>query len=389
MILPIGDTPNPTNYRPWVTWVLMALNILVYLVVTLPLSFVAADPGDPRLRRWLRAVAPDLSEADLLVIAEQVSAWDLVVFEHGFLVWDPSALDLFTGMFMHAGLVHLIGNMLFLWIYGDNVEHRLGRVGYLMAYLGTGIFSTLVFVLLSEDGGAPLIGASGAISGVLGLYALMFPENRVKVFVFLFPILMRTVLIRAWIVLGIYLFFDNVLPLLLGAGGNVAHGAHVGGFVAGVALGFWGERRRWRWPWSGVAPRALVAEGPVPIAEDLSRAIEAGDRSLAVSIHGRLPPTELRRLSVEHVVTFADWLEAAGYDATAERLLRRGLARRLPAQARARIHLALGQARLRSGQGPLAWQHLRRVLALDPDGTTEAEALRAMEQIGFGPTLSG
>ena len=131
-----------------------------------------------------------------------------------------------------------------------------------------------------------------------------------------------------------------------------------------------------------------MADGPVPIAEDLSRAIEAGDRSLAVSIHGRLPPSELRRLSVERVVTLADWLEAAGYDATAERLLRRGLSRRLPARARARIYLALAQARLRSGQGPLAWQHLRRVLELDPDEATEAAALRAMEQIGFGPKLS-
>ena len=189
--------------------------------------------------------------------------------------------------------------------------------------------------------------------------------------------------------LGFYLLVDNVFPLVFGAEGNVAHGAHVGGVVARVALGFWGERRRWRWPWSGVAPRRPVADGPIPIAEDLSRAIESGDRSLAVSIHGRLPPAELGRLSVEHVVTLADWLEAAGYDATAERVLRRGLARRLPNPARARIHLALGLARMRSGQGPLAWQHLRRATMLDPDPATEQQALRAMEQIGYGPTLTG
>jgi membrane associated rhomboid family serine protease len=387
MILPIGDTPNPKNYQAWVTWALMALNILVYVVFTLPLSFVAADPRDPRLGRWLRAVAPQLDDLQLAAIARQVSAWDLVVFDHGFLVWDPSVSDLLTGMFMHAGLLHLAGNMLFLWIYGDNVEHRLGRLGFLTAYLGTGAISTLVFALLAGDSGAPLIGASGAISGVLGLYALMFPGNRVKVFVFLFPIFMRTVLVPAWIVLGVYLLIDNMLPLLFSTGGSVAHGAHVGGFVAGVMLGFWGERRRWRWPWSGVAPRSEVVDGPIPIAEDLARAITSGDRRQAVSIYGRMPVVELQRLSVDHIVVLADWLEAAGYDATAEQLLRRGLSRRLPARARARIHLALGLARLRSGQGPLAWQHLRQVAALDPDPETERAALLALDQIGVGPVL--
>ncbi|HCH61334.1 MAG TPA: hypothetical protein DFR83_00920 [Deltaproteobacteria bacterium] len=389
MILPIGDTPNPTHYRAWVTWVLMALNVLVYLVFTLPLSLEPADPADPRLAEWMSMVAPQLGELQQAALASSLSVWDLVVFDHGFLVWDPTILDLITGMFMHAGLMHLAGNMLFLWIYGDNVEHRLGRLGYLVAYLGTGAVSTLVFALLAGDSGAPLIGASGAISGVLGLYALLFPENRVKVFVFLFPFLMRTVLIRAWIVLGFYLFVDNVLPLLFGAEGNVAHGAHVGGFIAGVALGFVGERRRWRWPWSGVAPRTPLADGPVPIAEDLARAIAAGDRSLAVSMHSRLTASELRQLAVADVVTLADWLEGAGYDATAERLLRRGLSRRLSRQERASIYLALGLARIRSGQGPLAWQHLRRVLSLDPDEPTRQAALRAMEEIGYGPTLTG
>jgi len=380
MILPIGDTPNPRNYRAWVTWTLMALNTLVYVLVTLPLSLVPAHPADPRLAAWVKAVAPQLGTDQLAAVAQQVSAWDLVVFDHGFLVWDPSLLDLFTALFMHAGIAHLAGNMLFLWIYGDNVEHRLGRLGFLMAYLGTGIASTLAFSLLAE-GGAPLIGASGAISGVLGLYALMFPSNRVKVLVFLFPILVRTVFVPAWIVLGVYLLIDNVVPLLLHTGGSVAYGAHVGGFVAGVALGFWGERRRWRWPWSGEAPRLRVADGPVPCAEDLSRAIQAGDRSHAVSVYGHLPPAEVPRLPVEHIVTLADWLEGAGYDATAEHLLRRGLSRRLPGPARARIHLALGLARLRSGQGPLAWQHLRRVLTLDPDPETERTALQAMDRI--------
>jgi len=383
MILPIGDTPNPRDYRAWVTWTLMALNVLVYVFITLPLSLVPAHPADPRLETWLHAVAPEVSPSQLAAVAQQVTAWDLFVFDHGFLVWDPSAMDLFTAMFMHAGLLHLAGNMLFLWIYGDNVEHRLGRLGYLLAYLATGAVSTLVFALLAE-GGAPLIGASGAISGVLGLYALLFPGNRVKVFVFLFPILIRTILVRAWIVLGFYLLVDNVLPLILHSGGNVAHGAHVGGFVSGVALGFLGERRRWRWPWSGEAPRVRVVDGPIPCAEDLARAIRQGNRALALSQHGRMPRFELDQLTVDAVVTLAEWLDESGYDATAERLLRRHLARRLPSTEQARLHLALGLARLRSGQGPLAWQHLRRVHTLNPDPATLGAATAAMKQIKQG-----
>ena len=380
MILPIGDTPNPQHYRALVTWGLMALNVLVYAFGTLPLSLVPAHPADPRLAEWMHAVAPHIGTDQLAVVASQLTAWDLFVFEHGFLTWAPSPVDLFTSMFLHAGLLHLGGNMLFLWIYGDNVEHRLGRAGFLLAYLGTGALSTLVFSLLS-DGGAPLIGASGAISGVLGLYALLFPGNHVKVLLFFFPFLVRTVFIRAWLVLGFYLLVDNLLPMLLQTGGNVAHGAHVGGFVGGVALGFLGERRRWRWPWTGEAPRARVADGPVPCAEDLARAIEARDRSRAISLYGRLPRRECATLAVEHIVRLADWLEAAGYDASAEQLLRRGLAARVEGPARARIHLALGQARLRSGQGPLAWQHLRRVLLLQPDPETAQAARHALHRI--------
>ena len=86
MILPLGDTPNPTQYRPWVTWVLMAINCAVYVLITLPLSAMPALPDDPRLAHWLRAVAPHLGPADVAVVASQLTAWDLAVFEHGFVV---------------------------------------------------------------------------------------------------------------------------------------------------------------------------------------------------------------------------------------------------------------------------------------------------------------
>ena len=95
----------------------------------------------------------------------------------------------------------------------------------------------------------PMVGASGAISGVLGLYFLLFPRNKVKVFVALFPFFMNVVLLPARLVLGIYILFDNLLPFLVGAQSGVAYGAHIGGFVAGLALAWVGEQVAWHWPW--------------------------------------------------------------------------------------------------------------------------------------------
>ncbi len=384
MFLPIGDTPNPLRFRAWVTWALMAVNIGVYLLFALPQSFVHAAANDPRTLEWLRVLTDaGMTSREASQSLSVLTEWDLQIFAHGFRSSSPELVDIFTAMFMHAGFFHLAGNMLFLWIYGDNVEHRLGRLGYLAAYLGLGVFSTAVYAALAGSSPVPLVGASGAISGVLGMYALMFPGNKVKVFFFLFPILMRTVLVPAYIVLGAFLLLDNVIPLVVGAGGGVAYGAHIGGFMGGVGLAFWGERRRWRWPWSAaVLPRRTVVDGPIPNAEDLARAVRQGDRKRAVSLLARTPRAELEQIRADQIVVLADWLESAGYEVAAEALLRRGLARRLAPRDQARIHLALGLARLRAGQGPLAWQHLRRVASLEPDDETAREAMLALDQLG-------
>ena len=203
MIFPIGDTPNPRGFVAWITGLLLAANVLVYLLVALPMSS---------------------------------TRWDLFVEQHGYVPGDPSLVDLFTAMFVHANFAHLAGNMLFLWIYGDNVEHRLGRLGYLAAYLGTGVVATLAFAQFAPLPDIPLVGASGAISGVLGMYFVLFPRNLVKVFVGLFPFVVNVWLVPAPIVLGIFVVVDNLLPFLVGTGGGVAYGAHLGGFVAGAAI---------------------------------------------------------------------------------------------------------------------------------------------------------
>jgi membrane associated rhomboid family serine protease len=171
-------------------------------------------------------------------------------FVHGYKPGAPEITDLFFCMFLHGGFLHLAGNMLFLWIFGDNAEHRLGRIGYLLTYLAAGVVATLAFAVFAGDSMTPLVGASGAISGVLGLYFLLFKRNRIKVFIFLFPFFMNVILLPARWVLGFYVIIDNLLPIILGAQSNVAYGAHLGGFLAGLIVAFAGEALSWRWPFS-------------------------------------------------------------------------------------------------------------------------------------------
>jgi membrane associated rhomboid family serine protease len=240
-VLPVGDYPNPRTTQ-WVTRLLVGLNVAIYLFVSLPLErpLDEEDWRDPRVREavveMLRAQAgrdPDPSEIEQA--ARELSKYDLLVWRYGYKPARPDLLALFTCMFLHAGFGHLFGNMLMLWIFGDNVEARLGRVGYVVAYLLTGVVATLAFALPASKSMTPLVGASGAISGILGFYLIWFPHNQIRVVILYFYFLF--VHVRAIWVLGVYLVIQNVLPFLLqsrGGGGGVAHGAHIGGFIAGM-----------------------------------------------------------------------------------------------------------------------------------------------------------
>jgi len=126
---------------------------------------------------------------------------------------------LVLSLLLHGGFMHLFGNMLFLWIYDDNVEHRLGRLWYLLAYLGTGVAATGASPLFDADSPPPLIAASGCISGVLGAYFLWFPHNQVSLLELFVPFFMQVFQISARLELGMYLVIDNRLPFLLAQGG--------------------------------------------------------------------------------------------------------------------------------------------------------------------------
>jgi membrane associated rhomboid family serine protease len=146
-------------------------------------------------------------------------------------------LTLLTSIFMHAGWLHLLGNMLFLWIFGDNIEDRLGHVRYLIYYLVCGVIASLSHValvaVLKQDRLVPCMGASGAISGVLGGYVLLFPTRRVTVLLFRF-----ITQVPAFVAVGLWFAFQVIhsLGALGDEGGGVAYGAHIGGFLAGLGL---------------------------------------------------------------------------------------------------------------------------------------------------------
>jgi membrane associated rhomboid family serine protease len=244
MFIPIGDEPNP-HRLPLVTVVLIAVNVAVFVLLSLPLSMRPADPNDPLLAQYLQALARVLPPGTSLAeVAQQVTAYDLVVFRYGFRVNSPGLVTLLTSMFLHAGVMHVAGNMLYLWIFGNNVEYRLGHWQFLFWYLVTEAAAVAFHAAFNLGSPLPLLGASGAISGVLGFYLVWFPRNQVKVWIFLFPFIMRVVQISAIWVLGFYLVLDNLLPFLIApAGGGVAHGAHIGGFLAGAAVAL---VMRWR-----------------------------------------------------------------------------------------------------------------------------------------------
>jgi len=389
MFLPIGDTPNPRGV-PYVTYLLIGINVAVFLAVSLPLTFSQPDLNDPLLLEYLRALGARGS-VPMQAILQQVSAYDLFVFRYGFRPVDPSLTTLFTAMFLHGGWLHLVGNMLFLWIYGDNVEHRLGRFGYLLAYLGCGVAATVFFALFVPGSAVPMIGASGAISGVLGFYYLWFPRNQVKVFIFLFPILMNTFLLPARLVLGIYLLIDNLIPFLLDSGGGsgVAHGAHIGGFVAGLALAFGLDRlpsmRAMRQE-RKAASRAATTPEASPV-EAIRRFLQLAEPEKAARLYFQLERKEQRQeLAAAEILAIGEFLlERREFDAALS-LFRRFLAERPGAPEIDCAYLGAGRALLhRPRNAVAAYQYFLSALDAARSGETADEArmhLRAIERLG-------
>ncbi len=213
-MFPVRDD-NPHHGAPLATYAIIGVNVAVFLVE----AQLPEDAVESFFSRW--AFIPGRTTPD------------------GVAPWQQQLLTAFTAMFLHGGIGHLVGNMWSLWIFGDNVEERMGRGRYVTFYLLTGIAAGVAHWAMDPSSMIPTVGASGAISGVMGAYILMYPRAQIVMFfpVFLIPYFFR---ISAWIYLGLW-FGGQLLSsaAMLGrpvADGGVAFGAHVGGFVAGVVL---------------------------------------------------------------------------------------------------------------------------------------------------------
>ena len=206
-MFPIRDH-NPSDKVPYVTYLLLAANVAIFLV----------EQGliQTRAQQW--AFYVDYAFFPLLVTEGEGHA------------------GLITHMFLHGGWMHLGGNMLFLWVFGDNMEDEFGHFGFVVFYLLSGLAAAGLQYLPDPTSRVPMVGASGAIAGVMGGYLLLFPRARVDVFIFLIFII-RIIPIPAWLVLGMWFglqFFNGVSADI--SQGGVAYWAHVGGFVAGFLL---------------------------------------------------------------------------------------------------------------------------------------------------------
>ncbi|MCA0274087.1 MAG: rhomboid family intramembrane serine protease [Proteobacteria bacterium] len=206
-MFPIRDH-NPSSRRPYVVYALIAINALIF---ALQLPYMGND----------RALA---------VFWNNYALYPALVTEYG------DYTGILTSMFLHAGWMHIGGNMLFLWIFGDNLEDQMGHVGFLIFYLAAGVAAALAHIAAAPDSVVPTVGASGAIAGVMGGYLLMFPRARVDVVVII-VIIFKVFPLPAWVMLGIW-FALQVFGGFTASmeGGGVAFWAHAGGFVAGVIL---------------------------------------------------------------------------------------------------------------------------------------------------------
>jgi len=385
MFLPVGDTPNP-RMTPYVTWGLIAVNVAVYLLLTLPLSAARPDPADPWLYDYVQTFGQ--GSFSLGQILHSISAYDLLVFRFGFRPADPSLVGLFSAMFLHGGFMHLVGNMLFLWIFGDNVEHRLGPFRFLLAYLGTGMAATLVFALFALNSPYPMIGASGAISGLLGSYFIWFPRNQVKTFIFLFPFFMQTVLIPARWVLGFYLVVDNLLPFLGngGSGSGVAYGAHIGGFMSGLALAWLLDRKPHRHV-RGQTRRAEPGERPLKTmfgeeSQAFVQYLVQRDFDGALDYYARLNRLQRRNLPSSALLELGQELLDRGESFAALSLFRRFITERPSDPEVDRAFLGAGKSLLHQPRGTTSAYHYF-LSAIDATRHHEVseEARRFIEQI--------
>lgn len=217
-MIPIGDDNRGRRLTPIVNWFLIVANLAVFV-------YQFTLPG-PELEGFLFQYGA--IPADLVAAFPSPSPDSFAVYS-----------TVLTSMFMHGGIAHFLGNMLFLWVFGDNIEDAMGHIGYLLFYLAGGLSAAIAHIAFETESVIPMIGASGAISAVMGAYLLLFPTGMVRVLIFIgIPLIFS---VPALLVLGLWFGaqFMSGVAALEGAGeaaGGIAFWAHIGGFIAGAIL---------------------------------------------------------------------------------------------------------------------------------------------------------
>jgi len=209
MIFPIGDDNIFGGHKAIASYTLLFLNIIIFLY-TITLG----------------------SNADLFL-----NKYGCIPFE---IVHNQDLFTLITSMFLHGGWMHIIGNMLFLWIFADNIEAVIGSVMFLIFYLIGGLFATGVHIIMDLNSTVPIVGASGAISAVMGTYLVMFPKSRIKIIFLLFFstfYLPAIAFLGLWFIQQLFSGIGNIGPQTVEQGGGVAWWAHIGGFIYGLVIG--------------------------------------------------------------------------------------------------------------------------------------------------------
>jgi membrane associated rhomboid family serine protease len=226
-MIPLRDY-RPTRTFPFVTVMLIVLNIAVFVQDRFSghyrLTHVNTGYGIARVREFVGGLSSHFSLVPVHLLSHPILAWPTI----------------FTSMFLHGNWLHIGSNMLFLWIFGDNIEDTLGRLRFIVFYLLCGFFAAVVQVLSDPTSTIPMVGASGAVAGVLGAYLLLFPHNRILTLIPIF-IFFTTVELPAWLIIGYWALLQFLNASLLKGGGmlrggGVAYFAHIGGFVAGMVL---------------------------------------------------------------------------------------------------------------------------------------------------------
>ena len=225
-MFPLGDDNSDRTITPVVNYTFIGLNILVFLLLQ---QFGTNDAFTYAFSLVPKEITTGIDLAGVQIIRDSMgNTGEVQHFDTPL----PVYFNFLSSMFMHGGFMHLFGNMLFLFIFGDNLENMIGHVRFAVFYLVCGFAAAAAQLMLTPDSIIPMLGASGAISGVLGGYVLLFPSRQVTVLIFRF---LTTV--PAFVAIGIWIVYQLVLGYLSDPGsGGVAYAAHIGGFVSGLAL---------------------------------------------------------------------------------------------------------------------------------------------------------